>query len=78
MLSKDAVIFYSDDVVLVVFVMIVKVFQYFQFNACLVLKLLLISDDFDRNVFFGLVIEAFDGLSEGTLSKEFVNFITVG
>ena len=43
----------------------------------MVLELLLVSDNLYGNVFFSLVVEALYGLTEGTLPKEFMNFVTV-
>ena len=76
MLSKDTVVFYSDDIVLIISVMMVKVLKDFQFYACLILELLLISYDFDSNLFFCFVIKAFDCLTKGSLAKELKNLVS--
>ena len=56
MFSKDAVIFDSDHVMLIKFIVIVEKFQNLKFHTGLVLELLLILYDFDRNLFSCFVI----------------------
>jgi hypothetical protein len=68
MLSKYGIVLHSDDVVHIVLVVIVKVFQYAQFDASLVLELLFVSDYLDSDHFLSLVIQAFDCLTKTALA----------
>ena len=43
--------------------------QNLHFNCGLVLKLLLVSNHFQGNKGFALVVESFEGLAEGTFAK---------
>jgi hypothetical protein len=43
------------------------VHQDLELYSCLVLETLLISDELNRDMLLGLVVEAFDGLPERTL-----------
>ena len=71
MLSEDKVVIYTDDVVLVMFVVVVQVLEDSQLNSCLILKFLFVSDDFKSYLLVSFVIEAFDGLSKTSLTQEF-------
>jgi hypothetical protein len=68
MLSKYTIVFHSDDIVHIVLVVIVKVFEYAQFYTSLVLELLFVSDYLDSNHFLSLVIQAFDCLTKTALA----------
>lgn len=76
-LSEQDIVFHSDDIVLVVLVMEVQVLQDFEFDASLVLKLLLVPDEFDRHCLLRLVIQTLDGLAKASLSEELQDFISV-
>ena len=58
MLSEDHVVFHSDNVVLIVRVMLIQILYNLKFHACLVLELLLISDYFYCNVLLSCVVQA--------------------
>lgn len=45
-LSKEQVVFNPDDVILIIFVMMIKIFQNLQLYSSLILKFLFVSDDF--------------------------------
>jgi hypothetical protein len=57
-----------NDVVSVVEVIILQMLQDFEFNTCLVLKLLFVSDNFDGYNFSCLMIVAFKSLTKTTFS----------
>jgi hypothetical protein len=76
-LSENTVVLHADDVILIILVMIIQVFQNFELNTCLILKLFLIPDNFNSNVFFGLMIKTLDSLTETALPQKFQYFISV-
>ena len=55
--SKDEVVQNSDDVILVLFVIQVEQLEYLQLHARLVLELLLITHNFERNQLVSLMVE---------------------
>ena len=69
-----AVVFDSDDVVGVVWVVVAQVKQDFKLNSGLMLELFLVSYYLDRHNFFGFVVEALQGLSKAPFSKKVNNF----
>jgi len=77
MLSKNTVVLYTDDVILIILVMIIQVFQNLELDTSLVLKLFLIPNNFNGNVFFGLMIKTLDSLTETALPQKFKDFISV-
>jgi hypothetical protein len=77
MLSKDAVVFDSDDVVYIIRVVLSQVIEDVKFNSSLVMKSLLVSDDLDGDLFICLVVTAFKGLSKAALAQEIENLIPV-
>jgi len=58
MLSKHAVVFYPDDVVRVIWVIFFQMQQYFELDSCLMLELLLVSNNLDCNYLSCLMINA--------------------
>lgn len=66
-LSEEHVVFDSDDVVLVVWVVVVQVLEDPKLNACLILELLLVTDQLDGHRFLSLVVQARDGLAKASL-----------
>lgn len=75
--SKQHITFDSNDVVGVVFVMMVQIFQDFEFDTCLILELLFIPYYFESHHFFRFVIEAFYCLAEASLAKELQHFVPI-
>ena len=71
MLSKDEIVLDSNYVVLIMFVVEVQVFQNPELYTCLVLKFLLVSDYLQSHFFAGFVVQAFYGLSKGSLAEKF-------
>ena len=70
MLSEDHVILDSDNIVLIVSILMIQELQNFEFHTSLVLEFLLISYNFYCDKFFGFMIEALDSLTEGALTKK--------
>lgn len=77
MLSKHAVIVNPNDIVLVILIVEIKVFENLKFHACLILELLLVSDDFDCDHFLSFMVHALDGLSETSLAQKFEYFVPI-
>mmetsp|Transcript_13259 Transcript_13259/g.20748 ORF Transcript_13259/g.20748 Transcript_13259/m.20748 type:complete len:200 (-) Transcript_13259:3777-4376(-) len=77
MLSEDEVVIHSDHVVLILLVMLVQVFQDLQFHTCLILELLLVSNDLDGDGRASLVVMALHCLAETPRTKEFYDFVAV-
>lgn len=64
MLPKHAVIFDTNDVVGVFWIILLQVQQNFELNTSLMLELLFVSDDLDCNDLASLVIDALQSLSK--------------
>ena len=64
MLSEVNRVFHSDNVKLVVGVVVLQVLHNVQFNLRLVFEFLFVSDDLDRYNFASLVVLAFKRLSK--------------
>lgn len=58
MLSKYRIIFDSNNVVDILWIMLSKIVQYVKFNTSLMMKSFLVSDDFDSHKFIRLIVEA--------------------
>jgi hypothetical protein len=69
-LPEHAVIFYPDDVICIIWVIVAKVQQNFELDASLVLELFFVSYYLDSYDFSGFVVNALESLSEGPLAKE--------
>ena len=63
-LPEHHVVLNANDVEGIVWVVLLQVHQDLQLYACLVLETLLISDQLNRDVLLGFVVEAFDSLPE--------------
>ena len=74
MLPKVARVLNPNDVHLVIGVVIPQVRHYVQLDLRLVLKLLLVPDDFDGNKLASLVILALDGLTEAAFPQKIQHF----
>jgi hypothetical protein len=74
MFAENHEVLDADNIVLVVFVVHVKVFQSLELNACLVLELLLIPYYFDCNFLLSLVVQTFYCLPETALAQELKHF----
>lgn len=77
MLSEHTVVFHSNYIVLIILVVMVQILQYLQFDSCLVLKFLLVSNDLDGNFFLSFVIQALDCLAKTSLAQEFEYLVPV-
>lgn len=70
MLSKHAVVFDPNDIICIVRVVFFQMKQDFKFDSGLVLEFLLVSDNLESHNLFGLMIDTFESLSKGSLTKE--------
>lgn len=68
MLAEYHIVLDSDDVVGIIWVILLQMHQYLELNARLVLEALLVSDELDSNHLLSLVVKALEGLSEGALA----------
>jgi len=69
MISKHKGLFDSNYVVIVFWIVISKMRQYVDFNICLVIELLLISDDFKRYILFCFMVKTFQSLPKTSFSQ---------
>jgi hypothetical protein len=77
MFSKNVIIQHSDDVMLILFIAVIKQLEYFKFNSCLMLKPFLIPDNFACYNLLIFMIEAFQSLPEWPTSQLVNDFIPV-
>ena len=70
MLSKDHIIFDSNNIIHIIFVMVIQILQNSELYSGLILKLFLIADDFDGDLLVCLMVKALNGLAKATLTKE--------
>lgn len=77
MLPKNNIIFNSDYIILIIFIMMIQKFQYSQFNTRLILKFLFISNNLDSINFLCFVIKTLYSLSKTSLPKKFKDFISI-
>jgi len=77
MASEYLVVVDADDVVVIVLVPVFEVLQDFKFDAGLMLKALLVADDFDGYHLLLDVVEAFEGLAETTAANLVEHFIAI-
>ena len=70
MLPEKQIVLYSYHIILIMLVVLIEVEQDLQLHARLILELLLISDNFDRDCLAIGVVEAFEGLSEAAGAQE--------
>ena len=68
MFSKQIEISYPYNIVLVMPIVIIQIFQYLQLNSSLILKLFLISNKLDSHFFFVFVIIALNRLPKAPAS----------
>ena len=66
-LPEHHVVLDANDVEGIIGVILLQVHEDLEFYSCLVLETLLVSDELNRDMLLGLVVEAFDGLAERTL-----------
>ena len=59
-----------DDIVLVIWILLLQMLQDAQLNTSLMLILFFVLDDLDGHDLISLVVEAFQGLSKTTLAEE--------
>ena len=78
MLPEHAVVLDPNDIICVVRVIFLKMQQYFQLHSRLVLELLLVSDNLDRNNFSSFVIDTFESLPEGALAQKVDDLESIG
>ena len=77
MLPEHHEVLDSDDIVLVVPVMVVEILEDSQLHTSLILELLLIANDFDSDTLVGLVIKTLDSLTKAALAKELEYFVSI-
>ena len=70
MVSEDAVVFDLNNIVLVVWVMLLQMLQNSQLHSCLMLVSLFILDDLDCYDLACLVVKALNGLSKTAFAQE--------
>ena len=78
MLAEYSIVMDPHNVVLVVLVLRFEIAKQAQFDTCLMLETLLITDDFDGDHCLFHVIEAFERLAKATRAKFVQNFKSVG
>ena len=66
MLPEHHVVLNANDIEGIIWVILLQVHQDLELYSCLVLETLLVSDQLNRDMLLGLVVEAFDGLTERT------------
>jgi len=76
-LPETQVVFYSDDVVLVVRVFLKQVLQNLQLHLSLVLELLFVPNNFQSDYFTCFMIKTLEGLSKGPFAQEPLDFVPV-
>lgn len=69
--------FHSNDVVLVVGVVLTKVGKDFNFDLCLVFKLFAVFNDFDSNDFFLFVVIGLDTLAERPTAEPVHDLVSI-
>ena len=77
MLSEYHEILYADNIVHIVFIVVIEVFKNSQLDTSLILKFLFVTYDFNGNIFICLVVKTLNSLPKTTLAKEFQTFISV-
>ena len=77
MLPEEHITLYSNDVILVMFVVEIQVLQNSQLDTCLILELLFIADDFECNRLLCLMIKTLDSLTKAAHAQEFLHFVPV-
>ena len=77
MLPEHHEVLDSDDIVLVVPVMVVEILEDSQLHTSLILELLLIANDFDSDTLVGLVIKTLDSLTKAALAQELEYFVSI-
>lgn len=68
MLSEYYKVFHPYNIIYIFGIVFLQVLEYFEFNASLVMKSLLISNNFNCDVGIGFIVVAFYGLAETTFS----------
>lgn len=74
MLSKNKLFLNSDDVFLIIRVIIPQLLKNFSFNQALFIKSLFVSQDFEPRILLQLVIKTSENLPKTTFSKPSDNF----
>ena len=77
MLTEDCIVFDSNDIVRILWIMFLEIRKNVQLNTCLMVKPLLVSDDFYGHKLVGFVVVAFQSLTKTTFSKRLKNFVSV-
>ena len=77
MLPKNHIIFNSYYIILILRIMVIKIFQYFQFHSRLILELFLIPNDFNSTNRIILMINALQCLSKTTSPQNFNHLIPI-
>lgn len=78
MLPKDHIVLNPNNVERVVRVIQLQVHQYLQLHPSLVLEPPLVANQFDRDEFLRLVVEAFKCLAKAALAQELYDLKAVG
>ena len=77
MLTEDKIVKNSDDVILVMWIVVVEEFKNLKFHSSLVLKFLFISNDLQSNKITSLMIQALDSLAKTTRAKCIKHFVSI-
>ena len=70
MVSENHVVFYSNNIILIHFIMIIQKLEYLKLHTGLILKLLFILNYFKCYYFIILMIETFYSLSKAARAKK--------
>ena len=68
MLPKHYVILNPDNVIGIVWIILLQVHQDLELDTCLMLESLLVPDKLNSHKLFGLMINAFEGLAKATFA----------
>ena len=75
---KHARVLHSNDVHLVVGVILLQMLDYIQFDLRLMLEFVFVSDYLDCDNFLSLMVKAFESLAETTLAQKVQHFESEG
>lgn len=68
MLPEYSVVFNSNDIVDIVWIVLLQKHEYFKLNTCLMMESFFVPYDLHSHELIGLVVVTFQGLTEAALS----------